>query len=355
MKKMVKALVAGAAMLVLGASVFADVEIDAYNKLSSGIVNITTGDNGSTKFAGIKNEAHVELLSDKVDALVEGTLSFSLADAIHSSGENIGKTYKYGNFGLEVSDWYIEFRPIELLTIGFHDAVHIAGDYLPVWDDNLSAGNFGSEVLALVVRPIAGLRIGAALDNPATFGRDNVTPAINFGVDYAYNDFGALGVAVRNVAGKDGDNWDGTVGVYASLTKLADNGLDFVNLGFAHNADDDIGVDGNILSLGTSYTNGAFNVLLDFVTNFEADESGNNDIYLALNPSYGITKALTAGLVGSVVGSYAENSEATIDINPYVDYVIGNSKIEVGLDFAIETGDAGKTTISFPVYWKYTF
>lgn len=342
MKKMVKVLVASAAMLVLGASVFADVEIDAYNKLSSGIVNITTGDNASTEFAGIKNKAHVELLSDKVDALVEGTLSFSLKD-------------NYGAFGLEFSDWYIEFRPIEFLTFGFHDAVHVAGDYLPVWDDNLSAGNFGSEVFALVVRPIAGLRIGAALDNPAEFGREGVTPAINFGADYAYNDFGSLGVAVRNVAGKDGDNWDGTVGIYASLTKLADNGLDFVNLGFAINADDDIGVDGNILSLGASYTNGAFNVLLDFVTNFEADANGNKDVYLALGPSYGITDAITAGLNASVVGSYAANSEANLDFNPYVDYVIGNSKFEVGVDIAIATGDAGSTTISFPVYWKYTF
>ncbi len=354
MKKMVKALVAGAAMLVMGASVFAEVEIDAYNKLSSSIVNIETGDNGGTSFAGIKNKAHVELLSDRVDALIEGTLTFGLEDATRVVNLQ-PQSYKYGNFGLEVTDWYIEFRPIDFLTFGFHDAVHVAGDYLPVWDDNLSAGNFGSDVLALVVRPIAGLRIGAALDNPAEFGHDNVTPAINLGVDYAYNDFGSLGVAVRNVAGKDGDNWGGTVGVFASFTKLADNGLDFVNLGFAYNADDDIGVDGTLLSLGTSYTNGAFNLLLDFVTNFEADANGNNDVYLALGPSYGITDAITAGLNASVVGSYAANSEATIDVNPYVDYVIGNSKIEVGLDFAITTGDAGSTTISFPVYWKYYF
>ncbi len=352
MKKMVKALVASTAMFAMGASVFAQVEIDAYNKIESNIVNITIPADSSaeTDFAGITDKAHVELKSAKVDALIETKTSFSIDQNL------VPETYNYGSLSIEVSDYYVEFRPIELLTIGFHDGVHVAGDYLPIWDDRVSAGNFGSSLLSLVVRPVTGLRIGAALDgDPAEFGKKNVKPALNFGADYQYSDLGSLGFAVRDVLNADDNGWKGTFGVYAQFAKLANKGLDYVNIGFAYN--DKAGVKdaikGNILSLGSSYTNGDFNVLLDFATNFEADKAGEKDIYLAVKPNYGITDDVSVALNLGVVGSYADNSSANIVINPSVSYSLGNSAFDAGVNVELET--EGATKISFPVSWKYSF
>lgn len=356
MKKMVKALVASTAMFAMGASVFAQVEIDAYNKIESNIVNITIPADSSaeTNFAGITDKAHVELKSAKVDALIETKTSFGIEQAVRVVNL-LPETYNYGLLSIEVSDYYVEFRPIELLTIGFHDGVHVAGDYLPIWDDRVSAGNFGSSLLSLVVRPVTGLRIGAALDNIAAFGLDNVKPALNFGADYQYSDLGSLGFAVRNVLDSDDNGWKGTFGVYAQFAKLANKGLDYVNIGFAYN--DKAGVKdvikGNILSLGSSYTNGDFNVLLDFATNFEADKAGEKDVYLAVKPNYGITDDVSVALNLGVVGSYADNSSADIVINPSVSYSLGNSAFEAGVNVELET--KGATKISLPVSWKYSF
>lgn len=347
MKKMVKALVASTAMFAMGASVFAQVEIDAYNKIESNIVNITIPADSSAKtdFAGITDTAHVELKSAKVDALIEAKTGFGIKESLEK--------YNYGLLAIEVSDYYVEFRPIELLTIGFHNGVHVAGDYLPILDDRVSAGNFGSSLLSLVVRPVTGLRIGAALEDMATFGLDNVKPGLNFGADYQYGDLGSLGFAVRNVLASDNNGWKGTFGVYAQFAKLANKGLDYVNLGFASNDAGVKDIKGNILSLGSSYTNGDFNVLLDFVTNFEADKAGEKDVYLAVKPNYGITDDISVALKFSVVGSYAENSSADIVINPSVAYSLGNSAFEAGVKVELET--KGSTTISFPVSWKYSF
>lgn len=354
MKKMVKALVASTAMFAMGASVFAQVEIDAYNKIESNIVNITIPADSSAKtdFAGITDTAHVELKSAKVDALIEAKTDFGIKESTRLVNL-VPEQYNYGLLSIAVSDYYVEFRPIELLTIGFHNGVHVAGDYLPIWDDRVSAGNFGSSLLSLVVRPVTGLRIGAALEDMAAFGLDNVKPGLNFGADYQYGDLGSLGFAVRNVLASDDNGWKGTVGVYAQFAKLANKGLDYVNLGFALNDAGVKDIKGNILSLGSSYTNGDFNVLLDFVTNFEADKAGEKDVYLAVKPNYGITDDISVALKFSVVGSYAENSSADIVINPSVAYALGNSAFEAGVNVELET--KGATKISFPVSWKYSF
>ncbi len=364
MKKTLKAFAVTAAFLAAGACAFAETSVNAYNKISSGIVNITSPKDGdtTTKFDGIKNKSHVELTSDRVDGLIEITTSLTAGSYSGTSIAGVTITDSTGYFGLtqSVSDYYIEFRPIDLVTIGFHDGIPTAGAYLPYYDDSLSAGNMGSD-LVLCLRPIEGLRISGGVDLPLkvftadSYKDSNVVDA-NFGIDYAYNDFGAFGVAVRNVAAKTTDSngnkvWDGTLGVYASLTEFADKGLSFVNVGFALNADNDVGVDGNILSVGSCYTNGALTVALDFVTNFEAE--GDKDLYFALCPTYGLTDAITLGFGFSTLASYAEDSNASLNFYPFVDYVIGNNKFEAGVNVAITTNT--ETSVSIPVYWKYTF
>lgn len=56
------AFVASAAFAIDG------VKVSYKNKLSSDIVNITTGDDGETSFAGIKDKSSVDFKSEKVDA-----------------------------------------------------------------------------------------------------------------------------------------------------------------------------------------------------------------------------------------------------------------------------------------------
>ncbi len=346
MKKTLKAFAVTAAFLAAGACAFAETSVNAYNKLSSDLVKIDmTEDGTTTSFPGVKNRIYAEVLSDRVDAMVKGDLIFSIEDAVNSDL----KEYNYLKMDLELADWYVEVRPIDMLTIGLHDGITTPGSYLPVYDDNLSSGNMGSD-FSLCLRPIKGLRIAGSLDLEADFGKEGSTPAFNFGADYVLDDIGSFGVIVRDVAATEDDKWDGTLGVYAGLSCLKDVGFDFVNVGFALNAAADTGVGGNLLSIGYSYSNKSFNLSGDFVTNFEAKDI---DVYLALCPNYKINSNFRTGLSFAVVGSYVENSAAILDFYPYVDYVNGSHKIETGVRFNVNT--SGETVISFPTYWKYTF
>ena len=36
-----------------------------------------------------------------------------------------------------INDWWVEFRPIDKLTLGLHDTIWADGAYLPIWDDHV--------------------------------------------------------------------------------------------------------------------------------------------------------------------------------------------------------------------------
>lgn len=311
---------------ILTASVCAEVTFSAYNKLSSEVVGITLGDNPATSFAGFQNKASASFLSDKVDAGITASCFLNSDDTA------------FGLLGYKLNDWYIEFRPFSILTVGFHDTINTPGSYLPIEDDNLSAGNLGSD-LVLVLRPITGLRIAAGADFNSYFNSDAVKPYLNFGVDYAYSDIGAVGVTFRNVLNSF------ECGAFVSFKKV--DGLT-VNLGYSYNNAGIESVAGNLLSLGLSYEKGAFGLYSDVVTNFKG---AGADLYAGLCGSYSVTDKVSLSLTGTVVTGFDEGDDSVYLIEPDFAYTTGAHKFSAG----VKTVIADTCTISFPVYWKYTF
>lgn len=195
-----------------------------------------------TDFPAIKNKMEVEITSEKVDALVAAIVAIDDYDEKH-----FGVTGK-------IDDWYIEFRPIHPITLGMHTSIYADGSYLPVYDDNIGAGDIGSSGFTMTYRPSAlkdALRISFTV--PFEFDGDDVNwlngkketldgdgepyenEKLKFGLGAIYNhDFFNIGVAVQNVVdekydtvNKDGDSrhqyWRRQLGVYAALPTLFGN------------------------------------------------------------------------------------------------------------------------------------
>ena len=327
------AFVASAAFAIDG------VKVSYKNKLSSDIVNITTGDDGETSFAGIKDKSSVDFKSEKVDAGIT---------VIVSAGKSGDKFVQ----STSVDDWFIEFRPINILTLGISDLIYTNGSYLPIKDDNIANGNLGSDYV-MVLRPISGLRIAAGIDNPVILA-ENSKLDLNFGVDYTADIF-SLGATFRNVANDFG------FGAYASFTGL--KAFEFT-AGYTYNAEDtfcDVG--GNIFNLGVSFGKDALSVAADLVTNFGADENdyASLDLYTGLSVGYDITDSFGASATVTYKTEFDENIVNNIvSVEPDVTFAINkNNEIGAGVNFTFEikgVKDSTNTTtsISFPVYWKFS-
>ncbi len=316
------------------------VNVSYKNKLSSDIVNITTGEDGEVNFAGIKDKSSVDFKSEKVDAGITVIVSAK------KDGENFTQSTK-------VDDWFIEFRPIKFLTLGISDVISTNGSYLPVEDDNIANGNLGSDYV-MVLRPISGLRISGGLDNPVIFAKNSKLD-LNFGVDYTAEMF-SLGATFRNVANDFG------FGAYASFSGL--KSFNFT-AGYTYNAEDSFcDVGGNIFNLGVSFGKDSLSLAADLVTNFGADENALDsslDLYTGLTVGFDITKSFVASATFIFETEFDENIVANVvSIEPDVTFTINkNNEIGAGINFAFATSGIKEytkteTTISFPVYWKFS-
>lgn len=362
--------IVGAALVA--SAVFADVSVEYTNKLSSDIVNITSTKVGDgdpdtdTSFAGITNKSSVDFKSDKVDAGIT-VIVFGNTEKYTKDGNE--KTAWLQSW--EFDDYYVEFRPINILTLGFSDTIYTPGSYLPVADDNVANGNIGSDYV-VVLRPIQGLRIAGGLDNEAHLFNGNIKPDLNFGADYT-SDIFSLGAAFRNVAGGSDNFGFGVYGGFYGIDGLA------LTLGYSYKNDvfagDDVsefnilsdylglGVSGNLLSLGVSFGKDAFSAAADFVTNFGDDEN-DLDLYIGANVGYQITEAFGASATFTYKTIFDNESLGfIITIEPDVTFAINdNNEIGVGVNFGIgkfgekeeKTSQTTLTNVSFPVYWKYT-
>lgn len=337
MNKKLFAVVAAAAV---AGSAFADVELSFSNEVSSDIVNVTIPKDGdsSASFAGITETASVEVTSDRVDAGLEVSFSFNVNDddALADSKGNS----KWANLaGYEIDDYYIEFRPVDILTLGFHDSIFTPGSYLPVEDDNLGNGNLGSDFV-LCLRPIEGLRATAGIDFVSYFGHEDFDAAkLNFGIDYTTDAFSA-GAALRDVINNFG------FGVFGALTAV--DGLN-LTAGFAYN-DEFADVAGNLLSVGASYDiTDSLSAALDFVTNFGDD---GNDMYVGASCAFGATDALELSLAGTFKNDFDADDSSVISVEPGVTYTVGNHEFgfAVSLEFAND-----ETALAFPISWTYSF
>lgn len=363
------AAVSTALSLACGFAFAEDAEIAFSNKLSSNIVDITKeGDADSkTDFSGIKNKSVFEFASEKLDAMIE--LVFWSKKGTNPDDEDkeffaIGaKDNESNDYGFDFGDTFIEVRPFDFLGFELHEKMWTSGSYFPIWDDNVSTGNIGSD-LGAVVLPLEGLKIAAGLDFASVFGHSDAKPVVNFGTEYT-NDIFALGAAVRNVADNtfnEANEKDGiSYGLYGSFLKV--EGL-VLNAGFGYNTSIDpdvvkVGgseVKGNLLTSSGTYEREAFHAAYEFATNFVSSKEKIYDFYIAATAGYNVLEPLSLDLTFATALDAESDSEKKVDnrfqLQPHVVYTLGNHEFKAGVNFFF--GEEF-SRINIPVYYKYSF
>ncbi|MCR5317209.1 MAG: transporter [Treponema sp.] len=372
-----------------------DYEVSFSNELSSDTITYTKAKghekDSATVFAGAVEKAEASFESEKLSLGVMGEWTFEPVKSVEDALDD--NDVKGNQFTLTDHDWFIEFRPIKELAIGWNDDLFVSGSSLPVWDDDIKAGNYTTnDGIAIIARPVEGLTIGAGLDQSAfSLDDDDFKPVINFGANYEYQDMFAAGVAVQNVAGSAIENDDGdkelrklTVGVFASITAVENLTL---NLGYTHN--DYEGIDfglvnpfenfniigQNVATLGATYEAGPLSLAADMAFNFngadDTDEEGleafaesdenKYDAYFGLRAEYAVTEQITAGVTGLVALDLSSNDDVFEDkadlyfaVGPAVKYALNdNNEFSLGVNF--EKAGSDYQAINVPISWTYNF
>ena len=311
-------------------------EVAFENKLSSDLVNISiTDDKTETSFAGIKNEAKAEYSSEKLDLGVKLIIEVS---------QNDDDSLAIGSSAF-VDDYFIEFRPVNFIGIGFHKGYNAAGSFLPCLEKEIEASNFGSD-FGLFFYPIEGLVISGGIDFISYLGKKDTTPLVNFGAEYSVGEMLAFGAAFRNIASDDR-----TIGAYASFTGV--EGLT-LNAGFTYNgAIEDFNIAGNLINAAVMFSKDSFGINADAVFAAGGEKDDSNELYTAANVSYQFTDSLTAILYAIFTNDFDNDDAWDIGISPSVEYMI-NEHNTVGGGVLVDIKKSEKA-ISFPVFWKYVF
>ena len=370
-----KKIISGLAALAL-ASAFAsadDIKLSFYNKLYEEdriLYHSDEADETTKDFPGIKECMEAEVTSEKVDALVKAIVTLDDYDDKH--------------FGLqgEVDDWYVEFRPIDKIALGMHTGIFADGSTLPIYDDNLAAGNIGSDGFTVSVFPIENLRF--AVTAPFSFDGSEEKDDINwingkkeddeqenfnigFGAIYDHELF-QIGASVQDVADSD----QRQIGAYINLPKLFGKVEPLtIGAGFAHSEawvtdsfDDliSIGEVGagvayeNLLNAYATFEAEKFSVTAEMVYNLGSDKETSYDLYSAASVSFGIVENLTATATGKILVDLKDKDETQKNITMgafALDYDV-NENNTVGAEFDIAMCDKD-WAIAVPVYWKYHF
>ena len=330
-----KKLVITAALCAFAAALSFAQEVTFENKLSSGLVNINiTDDKTESSFAGIKNEAKAEYSSEKLDMGVKLITEVTNDDDSLAIGSDAF-----------VDDYFIEFRPVSLLGIGFHKGYNVAGSFLPCLEKEIDASNFGSD-LGVFIYPVDGLVISGGLDFISYLGKEDAKPLVNFGAEYTVGEILAFGAAFRNIASDDR-----SIGAYASFTGV--EGLT-INAGYTYQgAIEDFNISGNLINAAVMFDKDAIGIYADAVFAAGGEEDDSNELYTAANVSYKITDAFSAGLYGCFTNDFDNDDSWCIGINPNASYMI-NEHNTVGGGVYVNIMKEAKN-ISFPVFWKYVF
>lgn len=375
MTKFAKFSIGFAGLFMASAFAFADVDVSFSNELKSDVISSVSKKSPNpnedkiiteTTFAGFANETIAEVHTDRVSAGLE-IHSFINSDKYRNS-DNDEKSYLEFS-GYTVKDYWIEFSPVKILTLGFHDTINALGSYLPIWDDNLASGNLGSDFV-FVLKPVDGLKIAGGIDFISTIGVINLasgetvpsTLKTNLGVEYvADNELWSIGFTARNIF-DDGRSF----GLYGSFSGL-DNWT-FMG-GFAIN---DAGVEGplgatvggNILSGAIIYEHKRFDLSAELVTNFGNKNVDAFDFYTAADFTYYFSKNFQASITGKYVGDIVvpdNSSEDTTNffgVHPYVTYKYRRHTFEAGANIDFRTNPKANddvAVLTLPVSWKYEY
>ena len=328
---------------VLSAFAFAAVsaqEVSFENEVSTDIVNISiTDDDTDSKFAGFENKTTAEYTSEKLDMGL--VLKFSLTQEDDDSIRLGSDSY--------VDDYWVEFRPIDMLGIGFHKGQLLEGAFLPCLDDQqdaeIEAGNLRND-FGVFVRPVDGLVISAGFDFDSFFNKDDTDPLINAGAEYKYEEMFAVGAMFRNIVSDDR-----SIGVYASYTGLE---VFTFNAGYTNNGEiEDFNVVGDFINAAVMFESDAFALNVDAAFSLDSDDNTTNDLYTAVLAGYQVNDALAVKLYGAFTTDFDNDDTWVFTVKPYVEYAINeHNAISGGVCVGISKPEK---TISFPVSWVYTY
>ncbi len=365
-----------AASLVFAVASFAQT-FEFSSELSSDVTSIRKGkiyndgeDETTKDFAGIEENIAIAFTSDKLDAGLEFTIAYDDFNERH-----FGFAWVADDF-----DWFVEYRPIEILTLGFSTDMELAGAYLPIYDDNFSTGLLGSDGVTLAVTPIEGLKLAVT----APFGddddedinylnskdEDGDTINFNFGIgaEYAYEELFTLGASVKDVADSD----EREFGVFGTLKPFAEQDF-LLRAGFSYSKpceagfedlsiSEDFGVYGEkLFNIAVEYS--LDNLTLALETVIKAGDTDNSteedaaesyyDLYLAAFAEYNFTDAIGADITASFLKDMdSDGAENVFGINPNIFYNYGAHKFSAGLKYEICDGDS---FVSIPLSWAWSF
>lgn len=384
MKKIISTLAVLASALGLAS---ADVQFNFYNKLYEEDPFVThkesADENGKevsktkSDFMGIINRMYFEVFTDRVDAMVKADVRLDDNDAEPFETDHL---YLEGR----IKDWYLEFRPIEPVTLSLHTGIFADGSYLPVYDDCITASNIGSDGFTLTARPVEGLRLAFSLPfgmNSDSYGWQNYINGdkdkgeanpfdFRLGAIYGQELF-QVGLSIQDVA----DNDERKIGAYINLPTLfgASDKLT-VGAGFAHSEKySGVVSEEDSIWLGNDITGDVYykNLLSAYATidfdslSFAAEstynlsddnEEASYDLYAAANVSFGISDKLSAGVTGKILADLASKGEKNKEMlfgAIGLGYDVNDSN-SVGIEFNIAKQDKN-WAVAIPVYWKYHF
>lgn len=352
-------------------------EINFTNSLSSDIVSIDKIFEDETSFAGIVEDAAVEITSEKFDAGFEIEVSLGTG-----SGNEVSLT-DHLNLAWTYLDYHLEFRPIEILTIAFHNDLWTEGSYLPLWDDNthsggnVPAGGLGSSGVTLMVAPIEGLRISAttpikALEegkegnffNGSGDDGENEKFNIGFGADYTFEELFSIGAKVGDVIDSDKIFF----GVFGTVQPFQSEDL-IIRAGFSHYNDiaemesidysENVTITGkNVYNLVVEFNAENFSIVAEMLGDTSVDNEDDDetpyDMYIGASFSYSINENLSIALGGQCFFDFAndENAKPLFGLAPSISYALKNHEFSAGA--AIEFCD-GNVYAKFPLSWTCSF
>lgn len=332
MIKSKKLIIAAAAAFIASLS-FAQ-EVSFENKLKWGVVDITITDNTSANISAFTNETSAEYTSEKLD----------VGAAFNFTASKNGDVFAFGSEDF-IDDAYIEFRPTEIIGIGFHRGYSVAGSYLPCLEKEMAEANIGSD-FGLFIRPVEGLVIAGGLDFVSSFGSSEEKPLINFGAEYVIGETFTFGAAARNITTDDR-----TIGVYASYTGV--EGLT-LNAGFTYNGNlEDYRITGNLINAAVMFNKGPFGLYANAVVSAGGDSDPDNELYAAANINYMINNMLFANIYGGFATDFDNDDAWAVEIYPGIGAFINEHNCAGAGVFVYLMN--GMTNVSFPLYWKYIF
>jgi len=414
MKKLISAILCS----FVASALFADANFRFYNKAFSDTMSIThtEGDYAYTQsgnypynygyndgdshtdadFLSASNQVYAELKTERVDAMVKASFTFN--------NWTRGGYYDFGfKWNSKVDDWYVEYRPTQYFTFGFHDPIYMKGAFLPVYDYSkgneknkyLYSGNIGSEGITVVFRPPVldnALRIAATtpftetktnwiLSSENRDAVDDSTPNFGAGAIYSVKYF-EVGLTVQDIFDRDERTFGSYMclpGLFGAVENLVIGGgfaysekyiSDFNNTPTFYDYTYYGGITGEkLFSSYFTYKADKFSIKADLVTNFGESYSNANlfwDLYTGLCLGFNITDRFTITAtaklltdIDSEVRTFGDDlAKKILAENVYagafaLTYQI-NSQNEVEAGVKVDTFDKN-FAIRFPVHWKYTF